>query len=546
MQQSSISYSNDYPELKSPSCSKIITNKLLSIFNKAYRMDRASLSNYENEYRDVCFLIRQNKLEDNTNTQHRDIAYAMIAYIRDHRHGCGERDIAYMMVCVWYDVVDHSEAFNMITRWVRGFNKSRAIGCWKDIKYLSSYVKSRFGTSDHPIIQFCVQITIEQLMTDYLYILQQHETNIRDDNISMVAKWIPRENSSMHWLYEKLLDEWTRYNMPYLYANMYMSARNKACRAFRKWVSKINSLLGTKEIYECNKMWSNIDLDMISYKSLWDISLSETLSDNHDLLEYQQNARFRILTEYKPPIPLHEFVKKGCEILDASFCDPVEISIINYLWKKQLQSAAPLHAVIPFLNLQYDLDELCTSIHNIHICSAIGTACFISQKSLIPNRILFSMSGSQLTWINISDCHNFIDMLKEIRSYISQLNLHVSSSESSSIRISDSIIDGIEIIRHSIVNTCMDANQILTVIIHNHNDISGIDLQVKHRMIQQQHVVFWNMCNTSSLSSTKQIIYLSGNSPDNISYLSRLSMNNQNLTFCGYDILYHILTPYFY
>ena len=547
----SISYPSDFA----------VKNMFQYIFNRGTRMEKMELIKYQDEYTRFCKSIK------NMDPAFRETVYTMIGYMRDYKHGRGERDISYMMICVWYDEINHIQAFQMIRRWL-GEDDSwmGGLGSWKDIKYLPKYVFSKYMTKDHPIIQYCVELAIERLMKDYLQLLiLQNKQRVNDknandndanDNISMVAKWLPRENSALHWLYELLVYEWTRHNMKYLLrGNDYRSAsaQNKARYTFRKWVSQLNAHLGTKEIYECNAFMSDIDVSKISYKALWEISLSETrcnvsglgIEKENGKTKYQENARFHILN-FPKTLPLEEYVKKGCEILDAPFCDPPQISIINYLWKKQIESTETFHhTIIPFLNLHYDMDEVYTSLSNLDICKAIGVACFISQKSRMNKRIFLSQSSSlPFVMIDLSDCNNFMDMLREIRTYITLSTVPECRLES----ISESISHCVKIVADSILKTNMEANKVIPVFIHNHPQFSYNTSHIQSLMSNRPHIVFWN--TSSALSdhtpaNTSQIVYLTGTSPVNITYLSRLGITIDNhLTVCGYDIIYNILAPY--
>lgn len=553
----SIHYSSDFE----------IKNMFQSIFNKGTRMEKADLLQYETEYRNFCKLLKSK----NENLEIREAAYSMIGHMRDYKYGRGERDISYMMICAWYDEMDTKQALQMIRSWLGlaylkidgsvlkpslGPGVARSLGSWKDIKYLPKYVFSKYMTKDHPIIQYCVQLAIEQLMKDYLHLVQSSGDKLLSSilSISMVAKWLPRENSSLHWLYELLVHEWTLCNMKYLLrGNVYVSAssENKAKQTFRKWVSRLNAHLGTKEIYECNQAISDIDVSKLSYKSLWELSLSETGCDISGLgidvknTKYQENARYHILCNPQN-IPLEEYVKKGCEILDAPFCDPVQISLINYLWKKQIESTQgePFHTVIPFLNLYYDNDEVHTSLHNLHICRAIGIACFISQKSLIHNRIFLSRfycGTPKHILIQLSECHNFMDMLREIRTYIQCSTL----PRSNSVSMTEAIRDGMNIVADSILETHIEPHKVIPVFIHNHPDFSYPDPE-SLIIDKRQHIVLWNTCSSENMNASGlQIVYLTGTSPMNITYLSRLGITIDNhLTVSAYDMIHNILAPY--
>lgn len=494
---------------------------------------------YENEYIYLCLLSANNP-------EARELAYNMIGHMRDRYHGKGERDISYMMVYVWYKYVDKTEALSMITRFVKGTDgingpygvkgtdgingmkgsicESPSIGCWKDMKYLCEYIKDRENTTNHPIIRHCVEITVKQLMDDYLVFL------VRTDNpvLSNVAKWIPRENSAHHWVYEKIWNHWMGINYPYLQNGT--AARNKGRKIFRTWLSRLNAYSGTKEIKETQKKWHEIKVSKISYMNLWKAAM-EGDTENESKKVFINNARFHILTTSNANtiVPLEEYVKVGCDILDAEECDTLRISFINYLWKCQVDTGAKLEAVIPILNVHIDLDNVYSPSMNRELCGAIGVACMIAQKSKVANRILV---GETLVHLN----GGFIDMLRQIRACImassTSLNIHDESK--------NGVENAIRTIRDVIRNSGMEPRKILPVVITN----TAVHIaNIRPLLNDGQHIVLWNVSNHLPIySDMKQVVHITGTNPKQLNHLSSLSATVENsLVLTSQDITTHIL-----
>lgn len=498
-----------YPPLKSSSSSSPFDALRNRLWNGGVRMHAAEMDEYERDYIDLCTLLKKtNKKEE------REMAYNMIAHMRNRYHGRGERDIAYMMVYQWYLHMDADEALSMLTLFTK-------IGCWKDMKYMCLYIWNRTKNDSHPIIDHCVKITIEQLMQDYLLFLSKSDKS--DISISNVSKWIPRENSSFSWVYEKMWKEWMLRNYPYLLAHP--KGVNKGRQIYRKWISTLNAHLGTKEIRETRREWEKIAVSKMSYMNLWKTSLTKDYDTDgtdacakggndvvacakggndayakggndacakgsNDVVAcantkttfekknvYHTNARFHLLTTCPAnnTVSLEEYVKKGCEILDAEECDTLRISLINHLWKNLVETGTQLDAVIPILNVEIDHDEEYTSQMNHALCGAIGVACMIAQKSKIKNRIL-CVKNNTMTLLNLTGTPKFIDMLREVRTYVQDSEHQIQTDcplEMCMSRIHDIML-------------ATGTTDISAVIVSNHNKY------LKTRIIPGLNVMYWN------------------------------------------------------
>ncbi len=512
----------------------------------------------EQDYTEVCLLLRQE-----LNPEIRSLAYNLIGHMRDRYHGKGSRETSYSMVYIWYCFMDKNEALSMITSFVK-----TKIGCWKDMKYICAYIWNKTDSNSHPIIDHCISLSIHQLMKDYLVFCKKTE-----EKISNVAKWIPRESSAYHWVYEKMWKHWMLCNYPYLLKNA--RAHNKGRQIFRKWLSALNAHLETKEIKETQKKWNEIPVSKMSYMNLWKLALSKDIYRKDHTIEtkdkknaFKNNARFHILTQCQGnnTISLDEYVKMGCMILDDEECDPMRISLINYLWKTQVESGAKLEAVIPILNIYVDNDEVYSSSMNSQICGAIGISCMIAQKSKIPNRILLAHPYIQQPQLLIlGDQCTFIDMLREVRKAIHiqleiqnerELSTAVATAEVATAEVAKTVATRTSVastasrtsidicfqqINEVIMTTGIDPKKILTVIVSN----VPINISSYQVLLGGQHIVLWNTGNhryNNFDSRRNQRIHLTGTNPKAVNHLSALSASIESgmiLRTC--DIATHAL-----
>jgi hypothetical protein len=145
-------------------------------------------------------------------------------------------------------------------------------GAWKDVKrfYIFCYCLDKEGTSTvskedtSPVIAYSITLANEQLRQDL---------NNTTNNISNVAKWIPRENFKHTKLYERLATDFFKEyfindNDNKLTKNQYKKALTKAKMNYRKCLAKLNKKLDTVQIKQCSKKWQKIDPAKQTYRTL--------------------------------------------------------------------------------------------------------------------------------------------------------------------------------------------------------------------------------------------------------------------------------------
>ena len=132
--------------------------------------------------------------------------FCMLGQTRDIVAGKGEYALSYMMLYelsvyypemaayaleqfVIYDMTDDTET-NV---------DSHPYGSWKDLKYLAAYCKQKSHRYDHILIKKCIELTNQQLHKDMAC--------TDDAELSLCAKWVPRECSQFGWLFKLLAKE---------------------------------------------------------------------------------------------------------------------------------------------------------------------------------------------------------------------------------------------------------------------------------------------------------------------------------------------------
>jgi hypothetical protein len=218
---------------------------------------------------------------------HAEVLYQLMAHTRDIVHGYGERDLAYMQLFEWARV-DVPLAKHALELFVNSSNGNGNIGSWKDVKSFFAYMRRVINVRDDRDMQaytemtdFMVGMVNARLAADVLAFYSDDNENENDDDhdptnskcesVSLVSKWIPRENKSKKYgnLYERLACDYYKMWLPKDKSNntSYDKAVIKCKIHYRKLISFFNRYLDTPQIKMCEQNWANIDFDRVGRRA---------------------------------------------------------------------------------------------------------------------------------------------------------------------------------------------------------------------------------------------------------------------------------------
>jgi Domain of unknown function (DUF2828) len=215
-----------------------------------------------NGVRDLASILDNLLFELKTSTSYELLLslYKIIGKTRDIEGGKGEYNLAYMMIHKWYKhfpllAETAFKLFVMDPKDLDANNESQIpYGSWKDIKYFCKYILDEGEFMDHPLIQSCISG-----MNSYLR--RDKELLQNGEKISLVAKWVPREDSKKFgFLYDALAANY----FPEFIAsaktdNSKMKALKKCRTQYRILCSKLNKQLDTVQIKQAANCWAFID-----------------------------------------------------------------------------------------------------------------------------------------------------------------------------------------------------------------------------------------------------------------------------------------------
>ena len=371
------------------------------------------------------------------------ILYKIIGKTRDIEGGKGEYAISFMMIWTWFQYfplmaefalalfvvppaslqIKNSERFSFVC--VTG-EVTVPYGSWKDMKYFCDYVRNKCGSENHRLVDVCVHYVNSQLRTDDL----DYEDHIDSANLSLVAKWIPREKSKFGWLHKKLavayFPDYMRSAESSTMKNSIGRAEKKCLANYRTLYAKLNRHLDTVQIKQASKKWASIDhskttsITMAKQRKAFlnqKKTGSDPRSEDPDRIQCAENLKSYMESlkkegkEVKGKNVGLEMFASQARALIPSYYNPIpnqdEINILNSQWrdncaKKNANGLGPMVAMV----------DLSGSMDGDPMNAAIALGCRVAEKSCLGKRVM--TFSNEPAWVNLDGCATFTDMVKTI------------------------------------------------------------------------------------------------------------------------------------
>ena len=486
-------------------------------------------------------------------------------HVRDMEKGKGERLLTYMMLLSWYEK-NESYAYFIFETLMVNKDLIQPYASWKDVKYLAKYIYETTNNTEHPFIKWLVELTNFHLKQDL-----ESKAVGSDKQISLIAKWIPREKAKkFKWFYSKLVKNmFERYYQTAKTAEKIIAADKKARKEYRIICSTLNKILDTTQIKQCNKQWRYIDPNKVTSvtfskqkTAFFNLSKKngkiEQRTDNEDRIKCKQNF-VEYLEELKEKnksvkgkrCQLYDFVKDAIHYSNYSDDDEqvkLMIDTINSQWDNHSKLNSALNNMIPLVDTSGSMEtDNCLPLYN-----AIGLGIRIAEKTTrtFRNRVMTFTSVPE--WINLDDCPTFCDKVKKVRKAPWGMNTNIYSA--------------CKLILDAIVNSKMLVEQVenLTLVILSDmqidNSTDGV-FNSKHlyenikKMFQETglnhngipynppNILFWNLRKTSGFptkTTENNVTMLSGFNPTLLNILCDKGFEELKNT-SPYDILVDLL-----
>ena len=350
---------------------------------------------------------------------HLSLLYKMIGHTRDIIDGKGEYRLAYMMVYTWYKFYPVLAKFALKCFVTLDNSDLHQYGSWKDLKYFCEYCKERGEPVEHPLIQFSIGLINDQIKRDYKNLISD------TSNISLAAKWVPREKSRFAWLYKALA---TNY-----FSNFLTTAKNdeqvrnailKCKTEYRKILSTLNRHIETTQINQCEQTWQHIDFNKVTSatlskqkKAFLNIKKNgETRHpDNFDRKQCADNFNAHIQKAVKGELEMKgkrvgmaDFTKQALELLrnNTSQTFQAEKDLLNSQWRDNSSQNGPLGKMIAMVDVSGSMEG-----DPMHVAIALGIR--IAEKSVLGKRVM--TFSAKPTWINLERCSDFLSQVELVK-----------------------------------------------------------------------------------------------------------------------------------
>jgi Domain of unknown function (DUF2828) len=360
--------------------------------------------------------------------------YKLIAQTRDVEGGKGEYALAYMMIWQWYKYFPDLAKF-ALQHFVVSEDSARVpYGSWKDIKYMCKYVLNMDKTNSgvqHPLIQYALRLLNEQLAKDdatYLGLGTGQDENRSSNNISLAAKWVPRETSNKFGiLYETLATDYFKHFIcTAKTAESKERAVNKCKAQYRMLLSKLNRHLDTVQIKQAGGKWCDIDHAKTTSitmqrqrKAFLNMNRPINSDPTEDRIQCASNLREyldKLKTEGKEvkgkKVGLEKFAEDArrlvgvsCQMVENAGATMEERGILDSQWRDNSSTNGALGNFIAMCDTS-------GSMEGDPMNAAIALACRVAEKSSLGKRVMtFSASPE---WIDMDHCSTFTEMVSAI------------------------------------------------------------------------------------------------------------------------------------
>jgi Mg-chelatase subunit ChlD len=464
------------------------------------------------------------------------ILYKMIGHTRDIIDGKGEYTLTYVMIHTWFKFFPDLSTFALKCLVDLGDKSVHQYGSWKDIKYFCEYCKSQGEAANHPLIQYAINLTNDQVSKDYSLLVSNSA------GISLAAKWVPREKSSFRWLFESLS---TDYFSHFLATANNDVSRQKAvlkCKTeYRKILSALNKHIDTVQVKQCAQDWTNINFSKTTSITLtkqkeafFNVKNNGEVRcpDSTDRIECAEHFKEHVQKAVRGEVEMKgkrvgmaDFTKQAIQLLRKG--SKTEEDLLNSQWRDNSSQNGELGKMIAMVDVSGSMDG-----DPMNVAIALGIR--IAEKSALGKRVM--TFSSTPTWINLEPYDDFISQVKVVKNAPWGMNTNFHAAL-------DMILDAI--IENKMAPE--DVQDLVLVILSDMQMDSGdkcnkqalydtmkakyeaAGIRVNGTPYKPPHILFWNLRSTSgfpALSNQPNASMMSGFSPALLNLFCEQGLNS--------------------
>ena len=420
----------EYPRLTKEKTSLICENRLCFLFFILCRQRHPFPSFFSSFVRDLLIEFKYEYTHHNELHPYLPLFLQMVLYTRDFYLGKGDRCVSYFLISELYDFFPKL-AFCLFQSFVydNEYIAQPSYGSWKDCQYMCEYLKGYTQQgAHHPMIHQIVQLMNDQL--DFDISSWKYDHVMQPEFLSQVAKWLPRENKQFHWLFEKLVIQYTKKHHPEWLSSVqhihsYQRALNKSRKHYRKRVSVINKALNTFQIHQCRNLIEDVKFETISKTTLckqkqWNyycygdksIGLCDQTIHHHwqNKTNVESNNTFKGLYScYEPEY----FIRESLYILSLpEHQREYHKCRLQEIWNKQTQfiRTLELQNLVPIVEIGMSMYK----DNKTHLYQAMGMALALSWYLGEGCNKGILCVGVNTFWIHFAECETIVDAVETI------------------------------------------------------------------------------------------------------------------------------------
>jgi hypothetical protein len=451
------------------------------------------------------------------------ILYRMIGHTRDIIDGKGEYELTYMMIHTWYDYYPKLAIFALGCLVDIGKNVHQ-YGSWKDLKYFYRYCLSVGCKNHHPLLQECIILTNDQLRIDST-----------SENPSLLAKWVPREDSAFGAQFEPLA---TNYFAEYIKtaksAESIAKAIKKCKTKYRILLTTLNQKLHTTQINQCGGTWSKIKFNevtsitlakqssaFLNKKSTGVPRFPDSSDRNECAIHFKEHIELGKSGAIKikgKRVGMTDFTKQALRLIRMPQANDIsdnqdEIDLLNLQWRDNSSQNGQLGNFIAMVDVSGSMKG-----DPLYAANAIGIR--IAEKSKLGKRVMtFSNKPS---WVNLENDDDFVSMTAKIctdsglnTNFYAAMDLILNAIIQSKLS-PDEVQDLVLVILSDMQVDQADKNADMSMHDNIKKRYTDAGMRLYGKPFNPPHILMWNLRSTSGfpcLSSQTNTSMMSGFSP---------------------------------
>lgn len=503
-----------------------IQEQILQFSFQVTRTTQSTLDHLHRQLRLILTTLKNHTIGEAQSVITREylsILYRMIGHTRDIIDGKGEYELTYMMIHTWYDFYPELAIFALRCLVDLG-NNVHQYGSWKDLKYFYRYCQSVGCGNHHPLLQECILLTNQQLRIDST-----------SENPSLLAKWVPREDSAFGVQFEPLATNYFAEYMTTAKSPESIAKAIKKCKTkYRILLTTLNQKLRTTQIDQCGGTWAKINFNKVTSITLAkqkSAFLNKTSSgaprfpDSSDRNECASHFKEHIELGKSGTIKIKgkrvgmtDFTKQALHLIQMPQPDDIpdnqaEIDLLNLQWRDNSSQNEPLGNFIAMVDVSGSMNG-----DPLYAANALGIR--IAEKSKLGKRVMtFSNKPS---WINLENDDDFVSMTAKIctdsglnTNFYAAMDLILNAIIQSKLS-PDDVHDMVLVILSDMQIDEADKHADMSMHDNIKQRYTDAGMRLYGKPFNPPHILMWNLRSTSGfpcLSYQTNVSMMSGFSP---------------------------------